>query len=156
CTRLWVESDNRHRPDLNTPEVRRLDLAEAVLQLKSLEVEDVLSFAWLEPPTKEALDQSIKTLQLIGALDAHSHLTQVGRQMARFPMHPRLSRMILAAAEENCLDRACLWAAIISERDILLPGARRGFAEQLPGSRSDFLVLEFALDEARRLNFDPP
>jgi ATP-dependent helicase HrpB len=100
--------------------------------------------------------QATGTLTMLGALAPESlKITEIGRQMSLLPMHPRLSRMLVAAAESHCLRRGCLWAALISEREILLPGAKNDFADDLPeGLRSDFLVLERAIDTARHLQFD--
>jgi ATP-dependent helicase HrpB len=155
CTRLWTENDHRARPAHETPEIQRLDLAEVVLHLKSLGVDDLATFPWLEPPNPLALQQAIDTLEQLGALDERQRLTDLGHQMSRLPMHPRLSRMLIEAAKRNCLDRATLWAAFISERDIILKNASKRFSEDLPpGPRSDFPVLEKAFDAARAVNFD--
>jgi ATP-dependent helicase HrpB len=155
CTRLWTEHDHRARPAHETPEIQRLDLAEVVLHLKSLGVADVSSFPWIERPNSLALQQAIATLQELGALDQQQHLTDLGGQASRLPMHPRLSRMLVEAGRRNCLDRATLWAAFISERDILLKSASKRFSEDLPaGPCSDFFVLEKAFDAARSVNFD--
>jgi ATP-dependent helicase HrpB len=154
--RLWTQSDDRHRPAQSTPEIQRLDLAEALLQLHAMDVGDVAAFPWLEPPTAAAMEQATATLKMLGALaDDGGKISAIGRQMALLPMHPRLSRMLVAAAESGCLARGCLWAALISEREILLANVKNQFADDLPaGLRSDFLVLERAMETARQLQFD--
>jgi len=158
CRRLWPRSEHRHRPAHTTPEIQRLDLAEVVLHLFSLGVRDVEHFPWLEPPDEPALDRAIETLIELGALtEGGRSLSPLGPSMARLPMHPRLSRMLVEAAQRGCLERAALWAAFISERDILVPGAAHHFADDLAQGfpRSDFLVLEAALSFARKVGFDP-
>ncbi len=153
CRRLWLEADHRHRPRHTTPEVQRLDLAEVALQLLFLGIEPA-AFPWLEPPDSLALEQALHVLGELGALDQRG-LTKRGRVMARLPMHPRLSRMLIAAAELDCLKRAALWAALISERDILIRGQKHRFADDLlPGPRSDFAVLERAFETALAMRFD--
>jgi ATP-dependent helicase HrpB len=94
---------------------------------------------------------------MLGAISADAKsISASGKQMALFPMHPRLSRMMVEAAERSCLSRGCLWAALISEREIFLANAKQSFADDLPeGLRSDFLVLERAMEFARQLQFDP-
>ena len=158
CIRLWPENEHRHRPAHSTPEIQRLDLAEVVLQLHSFGVKDLRTFPWLEAPGELALQQAIALLQELGALTekAPPSLTKLGATMARLPMHPRVSRMLAEAADLNCLDRATLWAALISERDILIRGAENSFARELEDAfpRSDFLVLESAMSFARRSNFE--
>jgi ATP-dependent helicase HrpB len=159
CTRLWTAGDHRVRPAYATPEIQRLDLAEVILQLKSLDIHHLAEFPWLDPPNPAAVEQAIMVLDTLGALAAspveERPLTPLGRRMARLPMHPRLSRMLIEAADLQGLDRAALWAALISERDILLRGVKHSFADDLPaGPRSDFVVLENALNAARDARFD--
>lgn len=171
CTRLWPQAHHRTRPPHDSPEVQRLDLAEVVLQLKSMGFSDVATFAWLEPPAPLRLQQAIDTLTMLGAIDAQGTLTALGRTMSEFPMHPRLSRLLIEASRRGCLPRAALWAGLISQRDILArssaktpgkpgsgnaPAARSKLTDDLPsGPQSDFIVLERAFDAARRVEFDP-
>jgi ATP-dependent helicase HrpB len=157
CHRLWVESDNKSRPPHATPEIQRLDLAETLLQLLSFGVKDLASFPWLQPPDPVAVDQAAKVLRLIDAIDDARQLTPLGARMSRLPLHPRLSRMLIEAQERDCLDRACLWAALISERDILIKGQTSPFADELPDTfpQSDFLPLEAAFAYAQSVHFDP-
>ncbi|HEV8293267.1 MAG TPA: DEAD/DEAH box helicase, partial [Tepidisphaeraceae bacterium] len=154
--RLWTVGEEKHRPAQGTPEIQRLDLAEALLSLHAMDVGDVGAFPWLQPPTTAAVEQAEKTLVMLGAISQESKsISASGRQMALLPMHPRLSRMLVEAMKRNCLKRACLWTALISEREILLPNVKHGFADDLPeGLRSDFLVLERAMEWARQAQFD--
>ncbi|HEV8378122.1 MAG TPA: ATP-dependent helicase HrpB [Tepidisphaeraceae bacterium] len=154
--RLWTVGEEKHRPAQGTPEIQRLDLAEALLSLHAMDVGDVREFPWLQPPTTAAVEQAEKTLVMLGAVSADAKsISASGKQMAVLPMHPRLSRMLVEAAERNCLKRACLWAALISEREVFLPNAKHGFADDLPERmRSDFLVLEWAMEWARQVQFD--
>lgn len=155
CLRLWVESEHHHRPKHETPEIRRLELSQSILQIKAMGAEDVANFPWLQPPEPAALQQAEKLLQALGATATDGKLTEMGRRMSRLPMHPRLARMLIEADQRRCLERACLWAAIISERDILIRGAKHELADDLPdGPRSDLVVLERALHLATDLNFD--
>lgn len=154
ATRLWGEQEHRHRPAHSTPEVRRLDLAEVLLQLHAMGIGDVKHFDWLEPPDSAAVTQAEQTLAMLGALDGQK-LTPLGRAMAELPMHPRLSRMLLEARKRGCGRRGALWAALISERDIVPDGVSR-LAEDLPDAfpRSDFLLLERAMQFASQARFD--
>lgn len=156
CTRLWTEAEHRRRAAHETPEIQRLDLAEVLLQLFAMGVAEPEQFPWLQAPSELALAQAKQALRTLGALTANGELTSMGRQMSRLPMHPRLSRMLIEADKRNCLPRACLWAAIISERNILIRGAKHTFADGLDqGIGSDFRVLENAFDAAMRVEFAP-
>ena len=126
--RLWLEREHRHRAAHETPEIKRLDLAEVILQLKSLGVEDISHFAWLEAPEGAAVEQAVGTLVELDALTEGGDLTEIGRAMAMLPMHPRLSRMLIEVARRGQLERGALWAALVSERDILMRDAKHSFA----------------------------
>lgn len=113
CQRLWTQRDHARREAHTAPEVQRVELSAALLQLADI---GVASFQWLDPPPEEAVNRATQLLQTLGAIEANQ-LTPRGRQMATFGEHPRLARMLLEAAERGCLKRAIHWAAILSERD---------------------------------------
>jgi len=166
CLRLWSRDEHAHRPAQELSEVKRLDLAEVVLTLKASGVTDLRKFRWLEPPEEQALAHAEELLQDLGALDHTGHISSIGRKMLAFPLHPRYSRMLLAAAEYGCVYQACLVAALTQGRDLLLRNIDRGTAryrEDLLGDKasSDFWLLmrawtyasknQFRLEACRRM-----
>src|SRR3989440_32003 len=105
--RLWTVGGEKHRAAQGTAEIQRLDLAEALLQLHAMDVGEVSEFPWLEPPTAASVEQAERILVMLGAISAEAKsISASGRQMALSPMHPRLSRMLVAAASRDCLRRA--------------------------------------------------
>ena len=140
CHRLWTESGHLNRPERNTPEIQRSDLAEVVLLLHSLGIKCAAQFDWLDKPDPQAVDRAEKLLITLGALQEDesrelraegtaqpaspvsrpSSLTAIGRQMLRLPMHPRYSRMLVEAAKHGCVPQAALCAALVSGRDLLM------------------------------------
>jgi ATP-dependent helicase HrpB len=116
CVRLWSGSQHGSRPAHNEPEVRRVDLAGAILQLHSLGEADILAFPWFEPPRAAAARKATELLEQIGALH-DGQLTPTGRLLARLPVHPRIGRLLLEGHHAGCLDRIALAAALLSERD---------------------------------------
>jgi ATP-dependent helicase HrpB len=116
CLRLWDESNHRSRRDYEQPDIRRVDLSGAVLQLRSWGETDVLAFPWFEAPSAEQVAGAETLLRRLGAIDG-SGVTDIGRQMARLPVHPRLARLMLAGQALGCTERAALTAAMLSERD---------------------------------------
>jgi ATP-dependent helicase HrpB len=156
CLRLWPRAEAHARAAHDTPEVQRVDLAEAVLQLAALGVRDATEFAWLDPPPAERLAQAVTVLQSLDALDTHGRLTPRGRDMSRLSAHPRLARLLCEAAHRGVGERAAIWAALISERDICQrPLAPRYRQPPEHGWPSDLLVRETALEAARSARFDP-
>jgi ATP-dependent helicase HrpB len=119
CVRLWGASDQLGRPEQNEPEIRRVDLAAAVLQLAAWGEKDVLRFPWFEPPREAAVAQAVALLERLGAL-RHGELTDMGRTLARLPVHPRLGRLLVEGSRLGDLHRVALAAALLSERDPFL------------------------------------
>jgi ATP-dependent helicase HrpB len=119
CVRLWSEASHVQRPAQTLPEIRRVDLAGAVLHLLSIGENDIRAFAWLEPPREDAIEQATLLLRRLGALDA-TGITNLGQAMARLPVHPRLARMLIEGHRLGATDRVALTAALLSERDPFL------------------------------------
>jgi ATP-dependent helicase HrpB len=118
CLRLYTAQDFGARPEHETPEVQRLDLAESVLELRAAGVGDLREFEWFESPSAEALEAAETLLRRLGATDNAGRVTEAGRSMLRFPLHPRLARIIVEAESRGVAREACTIAALISERDI--------------------------------------
>jgi ATP-dependent helicase HrpB len=140
CIRLWSAREHEERPPREIPEVRRLDLSEVVLTLKAAGVRDLHRFRWLESPSIDGLSSAEILLTDLGALDRQGSITDLGRSMLAFPVHPRYARMLLAAAERGCVRQAALIAALTQGRDVLVrnPGREALQARaELFGDRAD-------------------
>ena len=154
CIRLWPRAQAYARPERDTPEVQRVDLAEAVLQLRALGV-DAGDFLWLTPPPPARLEQAEALLRDLGAISANGELSAEGRAIVDMPAHPRLARMLLEASRRGVGKRAAVWAALIAERDILRrPLAQRYRTPAELAWPSDVAVRERALATARQARFD--
>jgi ATP-dependent helicase HrpB len=116
CVRLWSEAAHRARPEQTEPEIRRVDLAGAVLQLLTLGEKDVLRFPWLEPPPEATVARALTLLRRLGAMD-EGGVTELGRVLARLPVHPRLGRLLIEGRRWGQPERVALAAALLSERD---------------------------------------
>lgn len=116
CVRLWTPANHRQRPAETPPEILRIDLAGAVLQLLCLGEKNLLGFPWLDPPAAERIDQAILLLQRLGAVQ-QGQATETGRALARLPVHPRLARLLLEGQRLGHPRTAALAAALLSERD---------------------------------------
>lgn len=114
--RLWDARD-RLRPH-REPEIHRIDLAATVLDVIAWGG-DPRTFEWFERPRPEAIDLAMALVERLGAVRS-GQLTEMGRQIQRFPLHPRLARMLIAGAGAQSLARAC---ALLSERHFFAPRA---------------------------------
>jgi ATP-dependent helicase HrpB len=161
CHRLWTESGQLNRPERNTPEIQRSDLAEVVLLLHSLGVKRAAEFEWLDRPDAQAVQRAENLLLTLGALkgSGQAELTPAGRLMLRLPMHPRYSRMLVEAAKYNCIPAAALCASLVSGRDLLMRLGRddkhiKEARELFEASQeSDFYTLMRAYQFAKKNNF---
>ena len=116
CLRLWDEPGHRARLEQTEPEIRRVDLASAVLQLFALGEANVEQFPWLEPPRPEAITQAVNLLQKLDAYD-DGKLTKLGQTLATLPVHPRIGRLLVEGQRLGIVSRTALAAALLSERD---------------------------------------
>ncbi|PIA51265.1 hypothetical protein AQUCO_01100242v1 [Aquilegia coerulea] len=129
CYRLYPSSIYREEfPEVTIPEIQRSSLAGSVLYLKSLDVPDIdiLSFDFLDPPSRESLEDALRQLYLIDAIDGNGSITRVGRAMAELPLEPSLSRTLLEANENGCLSQALTVVAMLSAETSLLPSRSKG------------------------------
>src|SRR6188768_1132801 len=117
CVRLFDEQSFEARPAFTDPEMKRTGLAGVILRMKSLGLGDVEDFPFLDPPHSRSISEGYRVLQELGALDDERELTPLGRQLARFPVDPRLGRMILAGAEHGCLAEILVLAAALNIQD---------------------------------------
>jgi ATP-dependent helicase HrpB len=160
CLRLWTEREHTKRSAQELPEVKRLDLSEVVLTLKASGINDVAGFRWLESPDTRALERAETLLRDLGALDAAGAITQLGRRMLAFPLHPRYARMLLAAHELGCVKAIALVAALSQGRNLLRRSEGRQMdqdREDLLGEKeaSDFFILMRAFRYAAQSNYNP-
>ncbi|MEN8260043.1 MAG: ATP-dependent RNA helicase HrpA, partial [Pseudomonadota bacterium] len=117
CIRLYSTEDFEARPLFTEPEILRTNLAAVILQMKASGLADIAAFPFVEPPDGRMIRDGIKVLHEIGALDAESKLTQLGRRLAQLPIDPRLGRMLLAAGKENCVSEVAIIVAALSSQD---------------------------------------
>jgi len=130
CYRLYGKHDLYSMTSFIQPEFLSSDLAQLVLELAVWGVKDPHTLTWLDAPPSAAWNAGLRLLQDLGALDASGSATSTGRAMARLPLHPRLSRLLLRAQELDCLRLGADLAAILTERDIFRRGAEERFVDE--------------------------
>jgi len=157
CLRLYTRADFERRREHDVPEIQRIDLAETVLSLRACGVRDLVSFDWLDAPPPEALAFADSLLRKLSATDEKGELTKLGRRMLSFPLHPRLSRIVVEAERRGAGESGARIAALLAERDIR---ARAGSETSFRGSDeatgpSDVLHLLERFEEAESARFQP-
>lgn len=124
CTRLYTKGDHDQRPEYEAPELMRADLAETLLTVTA-SGQTLAESDWLDPPPTAAWTAARELLVGLGALAAEGTLTELGRSLANLPLHPRLSRLALHAQASGLGDSGCMFAALLSERDVSLASRAR-------------------------------
>ncbi len=127
CIRLFSESDFENRPLFTSPEILRANLAEVILRMISLNLGDISKFPFIDKPAAKSIRDGFDLLYELGAIVPKSNrnpktnrdflLTQKGELMAKMPIDPRLSRMLIEARDERCLEEVMVIAAALSIQD---------------------------------------
>ncbi|EIW72797.1 hypothetical protein TREMEDRAFT_70811 [Tremella mesenterica DSM 1558] len=102
------------------PEIQRTNLANVVLMLKSLGINDVLNFDFLDKPPAETIIRSFELLYALGALNHKGELTRLGRRMAEFPVDPMLSKAIINSENYKCTHEVLTIISMLQESGSLL------------------------------------
>ncbi|KAI0240506.1 ATP-dependent RNA helicase DHX33 [Lamellibrachia satsuma] len=126
CYRLYTEPEFDKLNINALPEIQRCNLASVVLQLLALGISDVLSFDFMDKPSKDSLEGALQQLEWLGAVAKGDNVTQgklkltpLGKLMAAFPLDPKLAKTLLAAKDHNCLDEMLTIVSLLSVESIL-------------------------------------
>ncbi|GAA5895508.1 hypothetical protein JCM6882_006273 [Rhodosporidiobolus microsporus] len=116
CFRLYTKHAYQHELDQDTvPEIQRTNLGTVVLMLKSLGINDLIGFDFLDPPPGDTLIRALDLLYALGAFNDRGELTKMGRRMAEFPMDPAMSKAILASEKYGCTEEVLTIVSMLSE-----------------------------------------
>lgn len=126
CYRLWTKTEQHSMAEFLPPEIIGADLAPLLLEVMQWGVKNPAELTWLDPPRTAQLEQAGKLLVRLGAIDNRGNLSDLGKQIASFPLHPRLATMLLYGRTHNNAILACRLAALLQNRDLF----RRGNTEQ--------------------------
>ena len=133
--RLFPEATYHRLESREAPEITRRELSQLCLDLSVLGVTSPERIPWLTPPPAESLAAAAELLERLGAWRPGPRLTAAGRRMAKLPLHPRLARLVVEAADRGAGADGCALAALLSAGERLPPGT-----ENQTGP-SDLLVL---------------
>ena len=149
CFRLFTAYSFQHELEPNTvPEIMRTNMGNVVLMLKSLGINDLLHFDFMDRPPADALIRALEQLYALGALNDRGELTKLGRRMAEFPLDPMLSKAVIASEKYECVSEVLSTVAMLSlgasvfyrpkEKAVHADTARLNFAR---GGGGDFMAL---------------
>ncbi len=145
--RLYTKHDHDTRRAFELPEVARTDLAGAALELHGAGLRGLGELRWFEAPPPASAASGEELLVRLGAVEAGA-ITELGRRMLRFPVHPRVARMLCEAEARGVAREACIIAGLLGARELRLERRGRG-AEAKLSSPSDLIDDLDALMDAR-------
>jgi ATP-dependent helicase HrpA len=159
CIRLFSEDDYHQRPLFTPPEILRANLADVILRMIALNLGDVKTFPFIDTPDPKSIKDGFDLLIELNAIRDPSErtrryrpaknrfvLTRKGRLMAKMPIDPRLSRMLIEAREQGCIDEMLVIASALSIQDPReRPSEQQSLADQMharfDNPTSDFVTL---------------
>lgn len=168
--RLYSQADFESRPEFTDPEILRTSLASVLLQMSSMGItrtpEDLLDFPFVQKPDAKAVNDAVRLLTELGALETgresgtrgagrdsrakgsrgSGSVTPVGRMLAQLPVDPRMARMMVEAARRDCLPEVTVLVAGLTIQDPReRPAEKRAQADELHArfkdENSDFSAL---------------
>ncbi|WP_291462798.1 ATP-dependent RNA helicase HrpA [Desulfobacula sp.] len=128
CIRLFDEDDFGARPFFTSPEILRSNLAEVILRMIALNLGDVATFPFIDAPASKSIKDGFDTLIELGAIKEKKNknrqtekrayaLTKIGKIMAKLPIDPKLSRILIEADMKGCLKEATIIATALAISD---------------------------------------
>lgn len=119
CYRLWTLATEHRMADCRVPEMEEADLAPMLLDIAAWGGCNVKELQWITPPPSAHLEQGMRLLRQLNALDEERHITSHGKALAKLPCHPRIAQMLVLARGNSQKALAADMAALLEEKDPL-------------------------------------
>eukprot|EP00584_Thalassiosira_punctigera_P004289 CAMPEP_0172531752 /NCGR_PEP_ID=MMETSP1067-20121228/5018_1 /TAXON_ID=265564 ORGANISM="Thalassiosira punctigera, Strain Tpunct2005C2" /NCGR_SAMPLE_ID=MMETSP1067 /ASSEMBLY_ACC=CAM_ASM_000444 /LENGTH=1263 /DNA_ID=CAMNT_0013316155 /DNA_START=46 /DNA_END=3837 /DNA_ORIENTATION=- len=163
CFRLFTAHSFQHELDPNTtPEILRTNMCNVVLMLKSLGIDNLLAFDFMDAPPPDTLIRALEQLYALGALNDRGELTKMGRRMAEFPLDPMLSKTVIVSEKYKCVSEVLSTVSMLSigssvfyrpkEKKVHADTARQNFAR---GGGGDHIALLRCYREWAETDYSP-
>ena len=141
CFRLYTEhSFNSEMWENNVPEIQRTNLANVVLLLKSLKIDNLLEFEFMDPPPHDTILNSMYQLWQLGALDDNGDLTELGKVMVEFPLDPSLSKILIVSEKYGCSSEIATIVSMLNVQSIFV--RPKDYEKQADLARERFYIPE--------------
>ncbi|KAI1084541.1 P-loop containing nucleoside triphosphate hydrolase protein [Whalleya microplaca] len=133
CFRLYTEKAFKEELIEQTyPEILRSNLANTVLELKKLGVDDLVHFDLMDPPAPETMMRALEELNYLSCLDDEGDLTALGGLASEFPLDPTLAVMLISSPEFYCSNEMLSITALLSVPQIFVrPPQKRREADEM-------------------------
>jgi len=127
CYRLYTKEDYEKFNNVPAPAIHRSDITSTALQLRAMGINDIVGFGFMDPPKSNRVNTALTSLRNLGAIDAASKITLLGRKMAEFPLAPNLSKVLLVASALNCSEEVLTIVSMLSVNHIFVRPKQQKF-----------------------------
>ncbi|KAK1655364.1 helicase associated domain-containing protein [Colletotrichum phormii] len=152
CYRLYSSAVyERDLPEFTDPEILRMPVDGVVLQLKSMNLSNVVNFPFPTPPNRMGLRQAEKLLTYLSAIAPEGQITKIGSTMSIFPLSPRFARILLVGHQHDCLPYTIMMVAALSAAEVFVP-EHQAIPSLAARDESDFRRTADIIAEDRQAN----
>lgn len=146
CVHLYGEEDLQRAPANTDPEIKRTSLAGVILQMACLQLPDIRTFPFIDPPPGQLIREGFRTLCDIKAVNDAGKITKEGKIIARLPLDPHLGKMLLEAQKRKVVSELLVITASLSIPDVKeRPAEKPQAADQAharwKSEKSDFIAM---------------
>ncbi|KAL9104376.1 MAG: hypothetical protein Q9163_000676 [Psora crenata] len=122
CYRLYSSAIyERDFEEHAQPEILRIPIEGLVLQLKSMELHNVINFPFPTPPDRQGLAKAEKLLGCLGALSGDGRITPLGRRLCKYPLSPRFAKMLDIGNQHGCMAFSIMLVAALATPNLFIP-----------------------------------
>ncbi|KAF8382993.1 let-355 [Pristionchus pacificus] len=125
CYRVYSNKDFDRMQQSSVAEILRSNLSAVILELISMGLKNIKSVKLIEQPSAEMMDSAERQLKGLGAIRDSKNgkklvLTSVGQTMAKFPVEPPLSKVLLGSIPLECTAEALTVISLLSSEELFL------------------------------------
>ena len=121
CLRIYTEQFYKNSmSDVIIPEILRVNLASTILTLKSMGIDNIVDFDFMEKPDKNSIYEALKQLFFLQAIDLDGHITNLGKEMTKFPLDCCYSRALIASNFFNVREEMEILVSLISSENVFV------------------------------------
>ncbi len=121
CLRIYTEQFYKNSmSDVIIPEILRVNLASTILTLKSMGIDNIVDFDFMEKPDRNSIYEALKQLFYLQAIDVDGHITNLGKEMTKFPLDCCYSRALIASNFFNVREEMEILVSLISSENVFV------------------------------------
>ena len=121
CLRIYTEQFYKNSmTDIIVPEILRVNLASTILTLKSMGIDNIIDFDFMDKPDSNSIYEALKQLFFLQAIDIDGHITNLGKEMTKFSLDCCYSRALIASNFFNVKNEMEILVSLISSENVFV------------------------------------